>query len=157
MVTTITPGKTILESSLQKPSGKMYLTGSQLNLADSVWILVELDTIPAGFTDGIEDVVNHRITPGVAGLYSVMGQVQFREVVADKKYQVAIWITGGAAEAYSIVQASIADRITANCQTILNLSATDSMELKVASIAGVNTVDLWGGIGETYFCVQRVR
>ena len=47
--------------AFQRPTGKLVLDSSQLNLVDGALTQVELDEIPAGYTDGIEDIINFRI------------------------------------------------------------------------------------------------
>ena len=135
----------------------MGLSAQQLNLVHGVWTLVELDYLKGGFTDGIEDTANHRITPGQAGLYDIKGQVTFDQVVADKRYASAIRLNGAVYIAFDTKHAAIADYLTSPCGLLYWLSATDYVELIAASYAGVNTVDIYGVIAWTFLSVQRVR
>ena len=141
----------------QKPSGRMYRAAPQDNIVSGAWTLVGLDAISAGFTDGIEDVVTRRITPGVAGFYIVTGQVCFDDVVADRLYEVGLKINGATFIAVAMLHAAIADYLSVNCTDLLYLSATDYVELMARHVAGVDTVDIWRGTYNTFLCVQRVR
>ena len=157
MVTTITPGKTILESSLQKPTGGMYLSVEQSNLVHNVWTFVELDAISAGFTDGIEDIVNHKITPGVAGYYLIIAQLCLLRLIADKNYRLTIRISDATSIADSYVHSSVVDSLSINCTTIVYLGAADYVQIGVTSMAGVDTVDILANPRYTFLRVQRVR
>lgn len=141
----------------QRPSGKLYLNNDQLNLVDSAPTLVLLDTIPAAFVDGIENVATHRITPGVAGWYSIAGQVWFDNVIAAKKYRCAIMVSNQLV-AVNYNHSSLADTLSCLCSVPCHyLTAVNYVELWATSFAGVHTVDI--GIWEqyTYLAVQRVR
>ena len=140
-----------------RPSGKLYLSSDQLNLVHNTWTLVELDTISAGFTDGIEDTTNHRITPGVAAFYDVKGKVCLTNVIADRSYYAAVRINGSDWKDVDYAQAAIAELLTLRSTSHLYLSATDYLELMVISLAGVNTVDVYAGESRTCLSVQRVR
>ncbi len=141
----------------QKPSGKLYLSSPQLNLANGVWTLVTLTGIGAGFTDGIEDTANFRITPGYAGFYIIQGLVTFLNVVAARNYSAGLlisnttwlcantgWTGGGVYYSVPVL-------------ALVKLSATDYVELKALSGSGDNTVDLYADLANTYLSVQRVR
>ena len=141
----------------QRPSGRMYLSVNQLNLVDMTDTLVMLDAITAGFADGLEDVVNHKITPGVAGLYDVKGQVTLVNTIADKRFSVSVKLNGVSSKISAVGQASIASYLTINCHDHLYLSATDFLSLWALSYAGVDTVDIYGREPYTFLSVQRVR
>lgn len=144
--------------AFQKPSGKLYLGTDQLNLVNTVATLVELDTIPAAFKDGIENIVTHRITPGRAGFYSIVGQVWFKSLIADKDYFAMIRISGATIACDSNAHASYAAAVTAKC-CLPNqyLSNTDYVQLYAQSFAGVDTVDIESTESRTFLAVQRVR
>jgi len=141
----------------QKPSGGMYLSVEQSNLIHNTWTFVELDAISAGFTDGIEDVVNHKLTPGAAGFYIVIAQVCLLNLIADKNYRVTIRISDATSVADSYAHASTEEYLTIACAALLYLSATDYVQMGVVSMAGVNTVDVLGNPRYTFLSVQRVR
>jgi len=141
----------------QRPSGRLYLDNNQLNLVDGVKTLVELDTISAGFTDGIEDTAGHRITPGQAGYYHIIGSAMFANAVADRGYVVYIRRSGGVSLAQNNSWSGGGGYFSAVTACLAKLTATDYIELCVRSDAGVDTVDLLGKIYATFLSVQRVR
>lgn len=141
----------------EQPSGKLYLNTNQLDLVNNIWTVVELNSLTAGFTDGIEDPTNHRITPGVAGFYDVKGQMWFMNVIADKRYLVKILKNAATNVVTGCLQASIAEYLCVACAAHVYLSATDYLELMAQSRAGVDTVDILAGVEFTHLSVQRVR
>lgn len=144
--------------AFQRPSGKLYLGSDQLNLVSASMTIVELDTIAAGYADGIENTGTHRITPGVAGFYSIVGQVWFKNVIADKWYGSAILINAATLECETTIHSSYAAAVTAlSCTPNLYLTATDYVRLAAWSGAGVDTVDICLGRPRTFLCLQRVR
>jgi hypothetical protein len=74
----------------QQPSGRIYLNGNQNNINNGVSTKVLLNTVDPLFTDGIEDVVNHRITPGVAGWYFFSASVCWEVVLDQKRYSMTV-------------------------------------------------------------------
>ena len=152
MSTIITPAP-----AYQKPSGKLYLSVSQLNLVNNTLTLVELNSIYTGFTDGIEDTTLHRITPGCAGFYFINGQATFMNVVAAKNYEAAIRVSGVSWVSFCYGWAGGGTLFSVPVSSLVKLSATDYIELWVRSQSGDNTVDLSGVRYRTYLSVQRVR
>jgi len=147
-----------LPPAFQRPSGKLYLANNQLNLVSTVCTLVDLDTIPADFTDGIENTGTHRITPGYGGFYAITGQVTFEAVVADKDYEARVRLNGGGYICRNVSHASKAGSLSVpvslSCQL---MTVADYIELWAQSDAGVDTVDI--NISEvfTFLALQRVR
>lgn len=140
-----------------RPSGKLYLGTNQVDLVSEAWTKVLLDTISSGFADAIEDTVNHRITPGVAGYYRIKGQVCFLNTVADKDYQAELKLDGSINQAIDIDHASLGKTIMVACSTLVYLSASSYVELWAMQASGVNTVDLSGLEHLTFLTVQRAR
>ena len=143
----------------QRPNGHLYLGSNQLNLVNGVVTLVLLDAIPAQNTDGTENTVTHRITPGVAGFYSVVGQVMFKNCVVDKSYAAEILVNGGLIfQNWNHSSIGVNDYLCALCaRPSLYLGPTDFVELHALSNSGDNTVDVVGGSAATYLELQRVR
>ena len=147
----------ITPPAFQRPSGKLYLGTAQLDLSSAVPTLVELDTVPAEYKNGIENIVTHRIVPGRAGFYSISAQVSFNQVVADKHYGADLRISG-VTKSLNYNHASLAIRIAAICSLPCQyITANDYIELFAVSFADVDTVDLFGEEKMTYLMVQRVR
>jgi hypothetical protein len=143
--------------AFQRPSGKLKLSADQLNLLNGNATKIALDTIPVGYTDAIEDTVNNRITPGIAGYYCLVGQIEFKSVVVDKAYKVEIRLSGNIVSEF-IAHASHAFPITAlSCLPCHILTAVNYVELWATSYSGDNTVDIGSSVLETYLAVQRVR
>lgn len=148
----------ILPPAYQKPTGRLYLQGDQDNIASGVSTKVEINYVSAEYVDGIEDGVNHRITPGVPGFYTIQGQIVFEEVVADKQYIANIYVNGSPDFSKSYAHSSNVGDISASVNIAsVWLSATDYMELYGEHNAGVGTVDFAGGRHNTFLIVQRVR
>jgi hypothetical protein len=146
--------------AFQRPSGKLYLSAEQVNLVNSSLTLVELDTIPAAYKDGIENTSLHRITPGKAGFYCIVGQVYFWSCVADKSYFSLIRISGGAivSDVSSHTGNQPGNAVTAKCSLPNQyLSKTDYVQLYAQSFAGVDTVDINPEESRTFLALQRVR
>jgi len=157
MTISINPGPTIPEWPHQRPSGKMYLATPQLNLVSDIWTPVELDTISANFNDGIEDITNHKITPGHAGFYDAKGLVMFSSVVANMYYGLIIRLNGTDNIISTYSHSSLAEYLSVICSAHVYLSATDYLDLIAAAFTGVNTVDIRAGEDRTFLSVQRVR
>jgi hypothetical protein len=143
--------------AFQRPSGKLYLAVNQLNLVHNVPTKVLLDTIAANYADGIESTVNHRITPGVAGYYSICGQVAFWLISPSKAYVVYIYRSGFNVCTF-YANGSVLDIVSGSC-CLPNcyLTATDFVELYAESLSGDNNVDIILGEVHTFLAVQRVR
>ena len=129
-----------------------------MNIVDATDTLVLLDAIQAGFTDGIEDTVNHRITPAVAGYYSINGQVRLQELVANVVYQVFVKISGALLlGCENWVHSSNVNSMMLRCgMPSYYLTATDYLELWVHFYCGANTVDISSAYS-TCLAIQRVR
>jgi len=139
--------------AFQRPSGKMTGPG-QLNLANSVPTKMLLDTTPAEYTDNISDPVNHRILPGVAGFYHIVGAVLFYNTITDAIYCARLYVSG--VEVCSDWRHAAVSNRNLNCQCDLPnqyLSATQYVELFAISWSGDNWVD----IHNSWLAVQRVR
>lgn len=124
-------------------------------MTDGIATLVDLDL--AGFvpSDEIEDIINHRITPGIAGVYTISGCVKFQTCVADKKYRTSI-LRSGVRMRYEESHASFVEDLSVPCLIpIIHLSNTDFIELFATSFSGNNLVDV--GTLYTFLAVQRVR
>jgi len=141
----------------QKPSGNMYLSVNQLNIVHGTWTRVLLNAITSGFTDGIEDTTNHKITPGVAGYYAVFGNLTFTEVVATKDYYAGLKFNGTTFVRVSAVHSSVPYFVAILVYGHFYLTDTDYIELYCFHRAGVNTVDIVGSADNTFMSVQRVR
>ena len=141
--------------AFQKPSGHLELSASQLNIVNATQTLIAFDQIRAGFTDGIEDITAHKITPGKAGFYSIAANICFFNTVANKKYCSELEISGSQV-ALTMVHTALAEHVdTPISIASIYLSATDYLMLYAYHEAGVDTIDV--GKSYTYLSIQRVR
>lgn len=122
--------------------GKMHLAAPQLNIVDSTPTLVLLDTVPAGFTDGIESVVTHQITITKAGKYEIVGQVTWENLNVGASYGAILSDSLG--EAYSMDIKSVSDNLVIVTRAIstICLAVGAIVELLAFQQSGVNTPDI---------------
>lgn len=139
------------------PAGRLHKTDLQENLVDTVETYVLFDAITTGFTDGIEDVDTDKITPGVAGLYLVQGQVSFINCVADKRYQAGIYVSNGSHHVYKDSGNGSSTQIDVDVAGMLWLDADDYVKLTATSYSGDNTVDISGAESNTFLELVRLR
>ena len=144
-------------SEINKPVGGLYLGTSQEDIANETITKIDLDTKITGFGDNIEDTVNHEMTPGVAGLYLVIGKVKFTNCVADKSYSAFVYKEGTTQIAMDQVQSASTDNAHPKAVNIVQLTDTDTLDLRAHHNAGVGTVDVGAGAIETYLCCIRLR
>ena len=146
-----------LPQAYQRPSGKMYLNVLQQNLEHGAVTLVLLDTIPANYVDGIENTGTHRITPGIPGYYSIVGQITFSQPTVNTSYQCTIKVSG-VSVVMDTKHSSQAYDLTVKCVLPCHyLSEIDFVELYATSRSGDNTVDILNSEVQTFLSVQRVR
>ena len=142
--------------AFQRPSGKLYLASAQLDLINTVPTLVLFDSIGAGYKDGIENTVTHRITPGVAGFYSMKSNLLLSAVLLDKYFTEEIRISG-VNRGQVTVQTTFNGLISIPDFTDYYLTADDYVELWITSQNGNHEVDIVAGVEVSFLSVQRVR
>ena len=142
--------------AFQRPSGKLYLANAQLDLINTVPTLVIFDAIGSGYKDGIENTVTHRITPGVAGFYSMKSIVLLSAVLIDKYFTTEIRISG-VSRGQMTVQTCFNGLISIPTLTDFYFTAADFVELWVTSQNGNHEVDIVAGVESSFLSVQRVR
>ena len=147
------------QPAFQRPSGFAYLNNNQLNIPVDTDTLVALDAIHANFDDAIENIVAHRITPVIAGFYSIVGQVSYIDCdLTDAMYFCKIKISGAAfAAIHEVPPCSGGHAFALCCLPTFYLSATDYVELFCRVHSTGATVDVHNGANETYLSLQRVR
>jgi len=72
------------------------LGNAQLNILSDVKTLILFDAIDPNFTDGIEDVANHRILPGVAGYYYFSASIVAQTISVAKDHTLHVARNPGA-------------------------------------------------------------
>ena len=143
--------------SVLSPHGQLCLGTIQENLVSGATVKVLLDTIETGFTDGIEDTVNNRITPAVLGLYQVTAQIYYMGVVANKRYglrvksSVDLWVIDG------LVHSGEAQNLAVLVSRTMYLSDVEYLELYAQHFAGVDTISINSDSEYTFLSVVRVK
>ena len=139
-----------------KPSGGLYLLTSQQNLVSGNSTLVNLNTVISGFSDGIEDTANKKITVTKAGLYLVQAQVTFFSVVAAKHYQIHIYKDAAGKKA-GYGHSSVTDELSIPLSFFIRCAVNESILMKAISFAGVDTVDIRNGADLTFLELHYMR
>jgi len=145
----------------QTPNGRLYLEASQQNIADGLFVKILFDSISAGFTDGIEDVVNHRIFPAVAGWYQVNAYLVLEGLIDTKKYQIHVTRSGilvAYAEYLSpITGTSTNYHLSLGVSDVIKLTALQYLEVGIFHNDATEIVDVLGEEAGSFLSVQRVR
>lgn len=143
----ITPDKINIETK-----ARAYLGTDQLNLTNGTWTKVLLDTESYDIGDDFDTDNNKFIAP-VTGYYVISGQVAFMNVIANKRYAIAI-----RKNATSICEQTVYTGIVGHTYSavsdIIYLSTNDEVTLYAISLAGVNTVDIGAGSHLTYLAIH---
>ena len=143
----------------QQPSGKLYLNALQAGIpGDGLYHQILLDTIMANFTDGIEDTVNHIITPGVAGYYQVNASMKVDHPVVGEIYCLHVLRNvGGNLILQGMGHASsAANNLIVNCSDVLYLTNIHFLEMGIVHwVAAGESVTV--SYYSTFLSVQRVR
>jgi len=138
----------------QTPSGRMFLNNAQV-IPTGVPTVIELDSISAGFADGIEDIVNHWILPGVAGFYQFNASIQIDATASDILYILSVFKNVTVIAQDQIHSFGI-ENVTLNVSDIVKLTNLESLHLKLTHTKGsdetVSNVE-----SKTFLSVQRVR
>lgn len=145
-----------------RPHGRLHLGSNQLNIVNDTITQVEIDNVSTSFVDGIEDTVNYRITPRVAGYYLCFGQIGYESAVIDKLYRASIYRNRGIGGSRRIGEN---ERVLTYAGGVINipvfgevwLDSNDYVELFAYHFAGVDTVDLTLGEVVTLLMAQRIR
>lgn len=133
---------------------RAYLNQAQDNITTDSWVKVNLN----GETYDTNSEFNtgtYTYTASTAGTYMVVGQVTFTNTVADKIYWVAIYLNG-ALVSESINQSSVASSLTINVTDVIDLAATDTLELYCRHSSGASTPDLVQG-AYTFMAIKKLN
>lgn len=126
-------------------------TAGQLNLKNNVWTKV---TLANEKYDPDSDFASSTYTVGRTGYYLVNGQVSFTNIVANKAYDVGIYVDGSLTNFANIHASDATQAATATTTDIKFLTPSDTVELYARSHAGVNTVDILGNNNGTYLAIH---
>jgi len=147
----------------QTPNGKLFLNHNQDIVHGGAPVLVEIDEIHTDFTDGIEDIANHKITPGVIGWYLVIGKVCWESAEIDIRYDLSLTLNPGAAHRLFDSQVCSLTGGTGaqfHCKVVDVIKITNVnqyFELKVVNNSVADHATLINGHDYTFMTVQRVR
>jgi len=145
----------------QTPSGRIYLETTQEDIADGLFVKILFDSISAGFTDGIEDLVNHRIFPAVAGWYQVNAYLELETLIDTKKYSIHLTRSGilvAHGEYMSpVTGASSAYHISLGISDVVKLTALQYLEVGINHNDATESVHVLGEETGSFLSVQRVR
>ena len=141
----------------QKPSGR-YLSANFLNQANDSYILVPVDSIQSDYTDGIENITTHRITPGVAGFYNIKGQIRYiNAYINNAYYRAAIKLSGAIIDIFEL-NSPLSTEVSCPVNLInRHFSVTDYLEIYLFKHGDTTAADVSGGSQNTYLELQRVR
>lgn len=152
-------GSYVTAPNLSRPSGELGLGTNQLNIVSGTPTTVLIDTIAAGFADGIEDTGNNRITPGVPGWYLIVGRIRWSSVPAATNLVAMVRRNGSTVVVQNQNENSVGGSgLPVQCSKVIKVAqVSDYFELRGLQNSGVNTPDIDGQEEETFLAVQRVR
>ncbi len=144
----------------QAPNGKMYLTANQQNLVHGGYRKILLNAIHADFVDAIENTLNNRITPGVAGFYYVGASITWESCPVNFSYKMAVLKYPGAdavvfGSNVSVREAGVEGQFCICSSDIVYFALNDYVELHANNGSLTDTADVLAYA--THLTVQRVR
>ena len=96
---------------------------------------------------------NYKFTAPVAGYYLCIGTITYISTLADKLYQ-ALLYRNGVDVAKMGTHASIGVTVMVSVNNVIYLTAGQYIELYANHYAGVDTVDIYGDVGETCLTIH---
>lgn len=143
-------------SQMQQPSGHLHLGSPQNNIANITWTTVLLDTLRAGFTDGIENVGTHRITPAVAGLYLILGSIGWDSTIDNAVYYAGIRVNG-VTVAQAVMPSNTGGELAVPVSCIYRLTNVNWVELAAYHNDGTANPDIPASDTMTFLELHRLR
>lgn len=144
-------------SELQVPVGGLYLSTEQSNITHDLLTLVNLETVPYGFNDGIENPATHRITVNKNGLYLIVAQLTYGYPEVDALHYMYVRKN----TTTNIIIASHVIHVSENHNLpgakIDWLANNDYLELYALQEGITDTVDIVKGEMNTFLAVVRLR
>jgi len=145
------------------PSGRMYLQGLQDNIVSGAPTRVALNAIDADFTDGIEDVVNHWILPGVDGLYQFNASLFWDTTLDDNHYDLSVH--SGRTGSENIRAKAIVTgctnigglEVSVNISGLVWMDNLDHIFILGHHLDGTNNPDFVSTSPKTFLSLHRVR
>ena len=133
-------------------SVRVYPSATQTDLTDVTFTKVTLDTED---WDTQGEFASSTFTATEAGKYLVVTTIQYQQVPTDKTYWASIYVNG-AATTEAISHTASTTNVSTPSINILNLAATNTVELYARVDCGVNTVDVKGGSLVTYMAIDKI-
>ena len=137
----------------QVPECRVHLSGNQLNITNATFTLIELDTEDYDIGSNF-NTTTHLFTCPIAGTYEVVGNISYTAVVVDKRYYVNLY-ENEAVQSQICSHSSNTNNVNIIDTTKIKSVATDTLSLYAYTDAGVDTVDVAGGV--TYFSYLQIR
>lgn len=147
-----------------QPRGKLSLSANQSIAFGGGAVILQLNKIGANFSDGIEDTVNYRILPGVAGWYLFTASIIWESGQANTKYDLIVTKSGincGNNEQVCVLTGGTGAHFTEKITDVIYLTAVNWLDLRCANYHGsINATALYGGSPSaefhTFLTVQRI-
>ena len=133
---------------------RAYLASDQLNITNDTATKVSLET-DSFDPNNIFDTTDKRFEIATAGYYIVSGSIYWDSLVADKNYQSEIRVNAGQISV-GRYHSALATGLITTVTDIVNLAASDYVELYGHHGAGVNTVDIISGSSATYMSLALI-
>ena len=119
------------------------------NLTDNTYVKVDLDSDDYDPNSDMDVVTNNRYDVPITGKFNVAAKARFQNLVANKRYTIAIYKNGALAISNFLSCSYSGSYWDAYIATVLDLEKGDYLELYVRSNSGDNTVDVEGSV-QTY-------
>jgi len=139
---TIGDGTNMETAIAMKTACRVYLSANQENLVDATFTTVELDT--EAYDVGSDfNTTTHVFTAPVTGYYFIQIFAVFSNVVADKRYNISIYVDGSRYFTVSETLGTDTDAPYLGSSGIVKLTAAETVVMHARSDSGDNTVDLY--------------
>jgi len=140
----------------QIPECRAYLGTDQLDITDSTWVLIIINTENYDIGNNF-DTSTYKFVAPIPGTYLMFGQIKWKDltVIADKKYELGFFVNN-AQKTSQLMHSSITGEIVNFSQLEITLAISDYITLKGVAYAGVSTVDISGGSSATWISVKLV-
>lgn len=138
-----------------RPSLRVYLGTDQLNIPDTTWTLIDIDTNDALFDVNVAPIF--RVGLDKPGYYLVLGSVHFKSVIADKTYKVAIRKSDDQYVRSVQVHSANVDDLIVQVGGEICFGPGTYVELYVYLNVGAGTVDIDADEWGTFLRAQRIR
>lgn len=133
---------------------RAYLSADQENLTsgNNTKILLDSESYDVG-----SNFASYKFVAPVNGYYLAIGQVSFKNTVADKLYVTDIYLNGASGTRAASHTGATAGAVDVVASDVIYLDADDYLELYAQSAAGVNTVDVTGDENRTFLAVTLLK